>query len=143
MNLELLKEIEELKSDRKSYTEISDVTGLTKATIVLSLRLKAIFESYYADKLSSLISQIELLTSSTNKLKENLTDKKVEIKRLSSLIDIDFEKNVLIDKDKYKTLQDDLVNYKKEVNSLSRQIRNEKNYIYNLTFLEKLHVLFA
>jgi len=54
MNLELINEIVELKSKNLSYTEIAEVIGIGRTTIVLALRLYSILDNHYSSKLSSL-----------------------------------------------------------------------------------------
>jgi hypothetical protein len=142
MNLELLKEIEELRLYKKSYTEIADITGLTKASIVLSLRLKSIYEIFYQDKLLSLNNEIIQLNSSIDTLKESLIKKEREIEQLNSLVNIDSKNNMIISFNEYKKLQENLTKYANQISSLEDKLQTKEEYFYNLSFIEKLHLLF-
>lgn len=142
MNLELLEEINALRDDKKTYTEIAELTGIARTSIVLSLRLSKIFNTSHAQQISSLNSDIELLKSTIKKHRDSFFEKDAEIKRLHSLIDIDYNRDMLIKKTEFKNLQDELVKSKNEVDMLNRKLRYQNTYFKNLSFVEKMKILF-
>lgn len=142
MNLELIQEIDSLKENNLSYTEIAERTGVARTSIVLSLRLSKIFNASYAQQISSLSSEIELLTSTIENNKNNFLEKEAEIQSLKSFVDIDYNRDMLIRKSEFKDLKNELAESKKEVDSLSRQLRDKNNYLNNLSFMDKMNLLF-
>jgi|GEM_PF-3499054 len=143
MNLELIQEINELKENKRSYTEIAEITGLARTSIVLSLRLSQIFHSSYSQKISLLTSAIELLKSAIEKYKDSNSQKEQEIKRLSSLTDIDYANDMLMKKSEFKRLENELGKYKSEVDILNRKLRYKEQYLKNLSFIDKVKILFS
>jgi predicted RNase H-like nuclease (RuvC/YqgF family) len=143
MNLELIEEINTLKDDDKTYTEIAEITGLARTSIVLSLRLSKIFNTSYSQQISSLNSDISLLKSTVEKQKNNILEKDMEIKRLYSLIDIDYDRNMLVKKDEFKNLEDELVKCRNEVDTLKRKLYYKDQYLKNLSFIDKMNILFS
>lgn len=142
MNLELIQEIDSLKENNLSYTEIAERTGVARASIVLSLRLSKIFHTSYSQQISSLNSEIELLKSTIDNYNNSFLEKESEIKSLKSFVDIDYNRDMLIKKSEFKNLKNELVASKKEVDSLSRQLRDKNNYLNNLSFMDKMNLLF-
>lgn len=142
MNLELIQEINDLKENNLSYTEIAEQTGVARTAIVLSLRLSKIFHTSYSQQISSLNSDIELLNSTIDNYKNSFLEKEAEIKKLNTLIDIDYESNMLVKKDEFKNLEDELVKNKNEVDMLNRKLRYQNTYFKNLSFMEKMKILF-
>ena len=143
MNLELIQEINSLKENNNSYTEIAEITGLARTSIVLSLRLSKIFNTSYSQQISLLNSDIELLKSTIEKHNSSSLTKEAEIKKLKSLIDIDYVRDILVKKDAFKNLEDELVKSKNEVNMLNRKLRYQNTYFKNLSFMEKMNILFS
>lgn len=142
MNLELVQEINDLKENNLSYTEIAEITGLARTSVVLSLRLSKIFNTSYSQQISSLKSNIEILNSTIDKYKDSVSKKETEIKILNSLIDIDYKRDMLVNKDKFKNLEDEVVKSKNEVDMLKRKIHYQNVYLKNLSFTEKIKILF-
>jgi len=143
MNLELIQEITSLKNENKTYTEIAEITGLARTSIVLSLRLSKIFNNSHTEQISSLNSDIELLKSTIKQLKNSSLEKDTEIKRLTSLIDIDYSRDILIKKTEFKSLENELESAKNEVDMLNRKLRYQNSYLKNLSFIEKMNILFS
>lgn len=143
MNLELIEEINTLRDDEKTYTEIAEITGLARTSIVLSLRLSKIFNTSHAQQISSLNSDIELLKLTIKKYKDSFLEKDAEIKRLHTLIDIDYKHKMLIEKTEFKSLENELVERKNEVDMLNRKLRYQNTYLKNLSFMEKMNILFS
>jgi len=142
MNLELIKEIDSLRANNLSYTEIAEQTGVARTSIVLSLRLSKIFNISYSQQISSLNSDIELLNSTIDKYKDSVSKKEAEIQKLKSLIDNDYSSSELIDKSELNNLKNELAKNKKEVDSLNSQLRYKNSYLKNLSFMEKMNILF-
>lgn len=143
MNLELIQEINTLKDENKTYTEIAELTGIARTAIVLSLRLSKIFNASYSQKISSLNKEIEFLNSTVELKNNSSLEKEAEIKKLNSLIYIDYKCDVLVKKDEFKNLEDELVKRKNEVDMLSRKLRIKNSYLKNLSFMEKMNILFS
>lgn len=143
MNLELIKEIQTLKDSNKSYTEIAELTGIARTSIVLSLRLSTIFNTSYAQQISSLNKDKELLNATIETNKNSLLAYEAEISRLNSLIDIDFSRDMLIEKSKFKSFKNELDIVSKEVDVLSRKLRYKEQYLKNLSFIDKMKILFS
>lgn len=141
MNLELIKEINDLKLANHSYTEIAETTGMARASIVLSLRLSTLFEQSHALQTSSLQNEIDRQQSTAKALEKSIADQDTEIKRLNALV-VFSEDDMVISKDAYKILKNELVGYKKKVDTLNRQLENEINYLDNLSFSDKIKLLF-
>ena len=142
MNLELVQEINDLKANDLSYTEIAEQTGISRTAIVLSLRLSKIFHTSYSHQISSLHSDIKLLNSTIEKYKNSFLEKEAKIKKFSALIDIDYKRNMLVKKDEFKNLEDELVKRKNEVDILNRKLRYKNTYLKNLSFMDKMNILF-
>jgi len=138
MNIELIKELIDLKSKNLSYTEIAEITGLARTSIVLSLRLNTIFENSYSSKITSLNNEIDLLNSNLISLRKKAINKDLEIKNLTSLINVDHKINMIISKDKYHNLHNELTNFENEVDMLNTKLAN----LNNLSFSKKLEWLF-
>jgi len=143
MNLELIQEINTLKDENKSYTEIAELTGIPRTSVVLSIRLSRIFNTSHSQQIASLNQDIKLLESTIEKYKDNSIQTVAEIKRLNSLIDIDYEHNVLVKKDEFKNLEDELEKCKNELDMLNRKLRYQNTYFKNLSFMEKMNILFS
>lgn len=141
MNLELIKEINDLKLANHSYTEIAEITGIARTTLVLSLRLSTLFEQSHALKTSSLQSEIDNQQFIVKALEKSITDKDTEIKRLTAFVDFS-DGDMVITKKEYESLQNDLVTYKKKVDTLNRELNHQINYLDNLSFSDKLKILF-
>lgn len=141
MNLELIKEINDLKLANHSYTEIAEITGIARTTLVLSLRLSTLFEQSHALKTSSLQGEIDNQQFIVKALEKSITDKDTEIKRLTAFVDFS-DGDIVITKKEYESLKNDLVTYKKKVDTLNRELNHQINYLDNLSFSDKLKILF-
>ena len=141
MNLELIKEINDLKLANHSYTEIAETTGMARASIVLSLRLSTLFEQSHTLQTSSMQNEINRQQSTVKALEKSISEKDIEIKRLNVLVEFS-EDDMVISKNEHKNLISELVGYKKKVDTLNRQLENEINYLDNLSFSDKLKLLF-
>jgi len=143
MNLELIQEINTLKDNNKTYTEIAELTGLARTAIVLSIRLSKIFNTSYSQKISSLQNNIKLLNLTIEKYKDSSIKTVEEIKKLNALINIDSKQNMIVKKDEFKNLEDELVKRKNEVDVLNRKLRYQNSYLKNLSFKDKMNILFS
>ena len=143
MNLELIQEINTLKDENKSYTEIAELTGIARTSIVLSIRLSKIFNTAHSQQISSLNKDIKLLKSTIEKYKDSSIQTVAEIKKLNALIDIDYKRDILVKKDDFKNLEDELVIRKKEVDTYKRKLRYKEQYLKNLSFIDKMNILFS
>ena len=101
MNLELIQEINTLKDENKSYTEIAELTGIARTSIILSIRLSKIFNTAHSQQISSLKKDIKLLKSTIAKYKDSSIQTVAEIKKLNALIDIDDKRDILVKKDEF------------------------------------------
>lgn len=142
MNLELIQEIDSLKENNLSYTEIAERTGVARTSVVLSLRLSKIFNTSYSQQISLLNKDIELLKSTIENHKNSFLEKEAEVKSLKSLVDIDYNRDMLISKNELKNLENELVASKKEVDILSRKLRYQNTYLKNLSLTDKMKLLF-
>jgi predicted DNA-binding protein YlxM (UPF0122 family) len=138
MNLELINEIVELKSKNLSYTEIAEVIGISRTTIVLSFRLYSVLENHYSSKLSSLQENFNQLVSQNDALKNQCNHKNSEIDRLTELVNIDENVSVVLSKDEYYGLENGLTDLEREVTILN----NELVSLNNMSFSQKLEWLF-
>ena len=143
MNLELIQEINSLKENNTSYTEIAEITGIAKTSIVLSIRLSKIFNTSNSQQISLLNQDIELLNSTISKYKDNFAHQANEIKKLNALINIDYNCDILVNKDEFKNLNDELDDKKNKVDMLNRKLRYKEQYLKNLSFMEKMNILFS
>jgi peptidoglycan hydrolase CwlO-like protein len=134
VNLELIKEINDLKLADHSYTEIAEITGMARTSIVLSLRLNTLFEQSYSQQISSLKNTLD-------HLQQSIITKDAEIKRLSAFVECN-DGDIVITKKEYDSLKNELVGYSKKLDRLNRQLENEINYLDNLSFIDKLKLLF-
>lgn len=142
MNLELIKEINDLKLANNSFTEIAEITGVARASLVLSVRLNTLFEQSYSLQISSLQSEIDRLLSSIAFLQKSITDKDAEIIRLNALVNFN-EGDMVITKKEYESLKGELIGYSKKVDRLNRQLYDEMNYLDNLSFIDRIKILFS
>ncbi len=143
MNLELIQEINSLKDDGKSYTEIAELTGIARTSIVLLLRLSKIFNTSHSQQISSLNKDIKLLKSTIEKYKTVSSTKDTELKKLNALINIDYKRDILVNKDEFKNLEDELVKSKNEVDTYKRKLYYKEQYLKNLSFIDKMNILFS
>jgi len=138
MNLELINEIVELKSKNLSYTEIAEVIGISRTTIVLALRLYSILDNHYSSKLSSLQENNNQLITQIDTLKKQCIQKNNDIDRLNKLVNIDEKVSVILTKDKYYGLTDGLRDLESEVDMLNTELAS----LNNMSFSQKLEWLF-
>jgi peptidoglycan hydrolase CwlO-like protein len=134
VNLELINEINDLKLANHSATEIAEITGVARTSIVLSIRLSTLFEQSYSQQFSSLENTLD-------HLQQSIIAKDAEIKRLSAIVKCN-ESDMVITKKEYDNLKNELVGYSKKVDRLNCQLENEINYLDNLSFIDKLKILF-
>lgn len=142
MNLELINELTYLHAKNTSYTEMAEITGIARTSIVLALRLNTIFENSYLPKVMALNDEIKVLKSNIESLENQMTTKDVDIKNLNSLINADDESHMIISKNLYQAQNNELFNLKTEVDSLNAQLSHENNYLNNLSFGDKIKILF-
>lgn len=138
MNLQLIEEIIELRDNNLSFTEITEVTGIGRSTIILTLRFHSILENHYSSTLSSFQENINQLTSKISALNNQCSDKDSEIDRLKRLLHIDGNVNVVLSKSEYNNLEHGLEDLQTEVEMLN----NELEGLNNMSFSEKLKWLF-
>ena len=143
MNLELIQEIESLKEDNKSYTEIAEITGLTRTSIVLSLRLSKIFQTANTQTITSLEKELGLCKLNLDKSQTLITMQKREFASLQELLD-DKDSPVKISamKNELSNLKNELEKEKKEVDILTRKLHYKNSYLNNLSLFDKLKLLF-
>ena len=138
MNLELINEIIELKARNRSYTEIAEVIGIGRTTIVLVIRLYAVLQNHYSSNILSLQENINQLNSQIDVLKNQCTRKDSDINRLTKLVNVDENTSMVISKDDYYSLANDLKDLGHEMDILSTKLA----YLNNMSFGEKLKWLF-
>ena len=143
MNLELIQEINTLKDNNKTYTEIAELTGVARTSVVLSIRLSKIFKTFHSQQISSLNKDIELLKLTIEDYKNSSIQTVAEIKKLNALIDIDYKQDMLVKKDEFKNLEDELVKSKKELDIFKRKLYYKEQYLKNLSFVDKMNILFS
>ena len=69
MNLELLKEIKELRAKKMSDTDVSSFLGISKANMLLMIRIESVVSDFYLDEIDILKStnlKLEKINSSQN-----------------------------------------------------------------------------
>lgn len=143
MNLELIQEIESLKEDNKSYTEIAEITGLARTSIVLSLRLSKIFQTAYTQTITSLEKELELCKLNLDKSQTLITMQKKEFALLQELLDDkDSPAKISAMKHEFSNLKNELEKEKKEVDMLMRKLHYKNSYLNNLSLFDKLKLLF-
>jgi len=138
MNLELINEIVELKSKNLSYTEIAEVIGIGRTTIVLAFRLYSILENHYFSKLSSLQENNNQFINQIDALKKQCIHKNSEIDKLNKLVNIDEKVSVILSKDEYYSLENGLEDFQSEVDMLNTELAS----LNNMSFSQKLEWLF-
>jgi len=138
MNLELINEIIELKSKNLSYTEIAEVIGIGRTTIVLALRLYNVLNNHYSSKLSSLQENNNQLINQIDALKKQCIQKNIEIDSLNKLVNIDENVSVILSKDEYYDLENGLEDLQIKVDVLNTELAN----LNNMSFSQKLEWLF-
>lgn len=138
MNLELINEIIELKARNRSYTEIAEVIGIGRTAIVLVIRLYTVLQNHYSSNILSLQENINLLNSQIDVLKNQCTHKDSDINRLTKLVNIDENTSMVISKNDYYSLANDLKDLGHEVDILNTKLA----YLNNMSFGEKLKWLF-
>ena len=109
MNLELIRELTSLHSQNTSYTEMAEITGMARTSIVLALRLNTIFEDFYSSKILSLNEEIKLLKSNVVSLESKVIEQDKEIQKLNSLLDVDDDSHMIISKQSYEALNNEVV----------------------------------
>ena len=72
MNIQLLEEIEELKKQQISDSDIASVLGLSKANLLLMLRIKRVVEDYLKEQIDKLIKENSTLKQELQEIKKNL-----------------------------------------------------------------------
>ena len=138
MNLELINEIVKLKSKNLSYTEIAEVIGIGRTTIVLALRLYSVLDNPYSSKLSSLQDNNNQFINQIDTLKKQCIQKNSEIDSLNKLVNIDEKVSVILSKDEYYGLENGLEDLQSEVDMLSTELAG----LNNMSFSQKLEWLF-
>ena len=78
MNAQLLEEIEELKKREISDGDIASMLGISKANLLLMLRIKKVVEEYQKE-------QIEKFTKENSTLKQELQDIKKNLQRIKNI----------------------------------------------------------
>lgn len=141
MNLELLEEINSLRRAHKSFSEIGEITGLARSTVLLCYRLNTILETYYTEKITALQHTIDERNASIVGLKNTIADNETIIHKQNALLESDTENYVVVSKQAYEELKHDLVIKKAEVDSLSRQLHYKESYLEYLSLTDKLLLL--
>jgi len=72
MNAQLLEEIEELKKREISDSDIASMLGLSKANLLLMLRIKRVVEEYQKEQIEKLTNENGTLKQQLHKIKKNL-----------------------------------------------------------------------
>ena len=142
MNLELIRELTALHSRNTSYTEMAEITGMARTSIVLALRLNTIFENAYSSQIATLNNEIELLKSSMASFESQIMSKDAEITKLCSLLDMDDKNNMIVSKSSQQVLQNEVGMLRAKVDSLNADLRHERNYLDSLSFVGKMKILF-
>lgn len=142
MNLELIRELTSLHSQNTSYTEMAEITGMARTSIVLALRLNTIFEDFYSSKILSLNEEIKLLKSNVVSLESKVIEQDKEIQKLNSLLDVDDDSHMIISKQSYEALNNEVVTLEAKVDKLDDLLSSEHNYLDNLSLTDKIKKLF-
>ena len=143
MNLELIKEINTLKDEDKTYTEIAEITGLARTSIVLSLRLNKIFSTKHSKQISSLNKTILSLQTTIAQYKDGSLKKESEIQKLQSLVNMDYEQKLRIYESKISNLDNELNRSKNELDTYKRKLHYKEEYLKNLSIVDKMKILFS
>ena len=72
MNIQLLEEIEDLKRQEIPISDIATLIGISRANILLMLRIKTVVESSVGSKLENLQKENQTLKDQLEHLKEKL-----------------------------------------------------------------------
>ena len=78
MNAQLFEEIEELKKRETSDSDIASMLGLSKANLLLMLRIKRVVEEHQKE-------QIEKLTKENSTLKQELQEIKKNLPKIENI----------------------------------------------------------
>ncbi len=123
MNIQLLEEIEELRSQEIPDSDIASMLGITKANLLLMLRVKKVVEDSVSKKTDDLLKENETLHN-------ELTALKAKLPKIDN-IDVIIEQNRKIPllKDEITNLEDhiDDLNFKYSV--LEDKYRRVPNFI--------------
>jgi predicted RNase H-like nuclease (RuvC/YqgF family) len=142
MNLELINEILELRNRNISFTEIAEQTGLARASIVLIQRISLVYQSQLSKQLTLHNQETNHLNLQLDLSKKEVSKKEQEIKRLASLIDIDFKHNTLIANNELHNLKNELAKSKNKSQILRLELINKQRDLKNMPLIEKLKILF-
>ncbi len=123
MNIQLLEEIEELRSQEMSDSDIASMLGITKANMLLMLRIKKVVESSLGSKLDNLQKENTTLKEQLNHLKEQLNHLKEQFPKIYNLDEI-IEQNEEIPhlKEKIEDLRYRLEDLKEKNDNLSAKL---------------------
>lgn len=72
MNIQLLEEIEELRSQEIPISDIASMMGISKANLLLILRIKKVVEDDFSKKYENLLQDNKVLKEQLEAIKEKL-----------------------------------------------------------------------
>ena len=125
MNLELLEEIHLLKSQDISDVEIAGLLGISKATMLLCLRMEKIISNKYEEELREVIGLRADNLSLSEKI-DNLNDDLFEKEKL--IVDLRSSDQIQENED----LKEDLISLREDYNSLNYKYENIPDFIKRL-----------
>ncbi len=125
MNLELLEEIHLLKAQDISDVEVAGLLGISKASMLLCLRMEKIISNKYEEELREVIG----LKADNLSLSEKIDNLNDDLFKKEKLID-DLRSGDQIQE--HEDLREDLVSLREDYNSLKYRYENIPDFIKRL-----------
>ena len=126
MNAQLLEEIEELKKREISDSDIASMLGLSKANLLLMIRIKRVVEEHQKEQIEKLTEENSTLKQELQKIKDNLP----KIENIEEIIEQNGQIPIL--KEKIEDLRYRLEDTKERNDYL------EAKFAYVPTFIKKI-----
>lgn len=120
MNIQFLKEIEDLKTQNISYQDMSNQLGISKANIVLMERIQKVVSKEYKKSISELENQNKELSEELNLVKKNFSEIS-ELDKIKNLLDEN--ENLKSELEYSENLRETVINLENELN-----LKNEEIY---------------
>lgn len=116
MNIQLLEEIEELRSQEIPISDIASMIGISKANLLLMLRIKKVVEDAVSKKYENLLQDNKVLKEQLEAIKEKLP----KINNIDKIIEQNEEIPLL--KEKIEDLRYRLEDLKERNDNLSAKL---------------------
>jgi len=130
MNIELLEEIEELKSRDISDTDIANMIGISKANMLLMLRIKRVVENITKER-------AEQLERENETLKEQLATIKAKLPKIDNIDQIIEQNKSIPDlEEEILDLRDQIKEQQYQIESLDTKLSSIPDFIKRFFAIE-------